>query len=192
MKRNRSGLNQRFPNLLRWFFVALSATILVACASLVPKDYLVGPGILTERLAKVFPLRQSIQNGMFSAQVEAPKLSFIPAQNRLGLSAAFSGSSLLSGEVKGGVELTSGVRYDVNERAVYLVDTRLEKIQIGENSKFAELLRPALNALLSAYVQHEPIYRVADDQLRFAGTAIDITGITVVENGIRLALKPKL
>jgi len=176
----------------RRFVFVLSACVLVACASVMPKDYVVGQGVLTERLSKVFPLKQSIQNGMFNAQVEAPKLSFIPAQNRLGLSAAFSGSSMLSGEVKGGVELTSGVRYDVKERAVYLVDTRLEKIQVGDNSKFAELLRPALNVLLSAYVQHEPIYRVADDQLRFAGTMIDITGITVVDNGIRLAIKPRI
>ena len=176
----------------RRFIAALSACILVVYASLAHSDYLVGQKMLADRLAESFPVRQSLQDGLFDATVGIPKLSFFPAAERIGLSAAFSGSSTMGGEVEGLVELTSGLRYDVKERAVYLVDARLDKIVAGENTEFAALLLPSLNAVLGAYLQHEPIYRVADDQLHFAGVEVDITSITVAENGIKLAISPRL
>lgn len=176
----------------RRFITFLNACILVGYASLAHSDYLVGEKMLADRLAESFPIRQSLPDGLFDAMVDVPKLSFFPAQDRIGLSAAFSGSSTMGDEVRGRVELTSGLRYDVKERAVYLVDARLEKILAGENTAFAELLLPSLNAMLGAYFLHEPIYRVADNQLHFSDMEVDITSIAVAENGIKLAISPKL
>lgn len=176
----------------RRFLTALSACILVGFASQAHSDYLVRQEVLAHRLAEFFPMRQSLQDGLFDATVEIPRLSFFPAQDRIGLSAAFSGNSAMGVALHGHVELTTGLRYDVKERALYLVDARLEKILAGENTAYAEMLLPSLNAALGAYFQHEPIYRVADDQLLFAGTEIDITGIKVDDQGVKLAISPRL
>jgi len=178
--------------LYRWFLLMLSASFFAGWTSLAHSDYFVGQDVLTNQLAESFPMRQSLEDGLFDATVGVPSLRFFPTLNRLGLSAAFSGSSSMGAEVKGRMELTSGVRYDVKEQAVYLVGAHLEKITAGENTAFAELLRPMLNAVLGAYLQHEPIYRVADEQLNFAGMTVDITGITVLDNGINLAISPRL
>jgi hypothetical protein len=166
--------------------------LLSACASLVPKDYLVTNEQLNRAWGKSFPLQRSLGNGLFNASMATPEVSFLTAQNRINLATNFSVSSLLAGEVKGRIGLSGALRYDAEQRALYLQDPNLETLEVDQGApELGKALRPALNMMLSEYLRANPLYQFKQDEMRYAGKEIDITKISVVENGIKFDLKPR-
>jgi len=166
--------------------------LLSACATLVPKHYLVTHEQLDRAWAKSFPLQRSVGNGLFNASLATPEVTFLTAQNRIALMANFSASSLLAGEVKGRIGLSGALRYDAAQRALYLQDPNLETLEVEQGaSELGKVLRPALNMMLSEYLRANPLYQFKQDEMRYAGMEIDITQISVVENGIKFDLKPR-
>jgi len=166
--------------------------ILSACATLVPKDYLVTQDKIDRAWSKSFPLQRSLGNGLFNASLETPDVTFLTAQNRIGLGANVSVSSLLAGEVKGRIGLSGSLRYDAAQRALYLQDPNLESLVVNQGSaELGKALRPALNMMLNEYLRANPLYQFKQDEMRYAGNDIDITKISVVENGIKFDLKPQ-
>ena len=179
-------MNRSHQLLLAFILLALAA-----CATLVPHEYLITQEKLAEKLEKSFPVHRELGQGLFSATLNVPELGFIAAQNRISLAATFSAYSVLSGGVQGHFVMTCALRYDAIQRAVFLQDARLESLKIEPDNTYAEILRPALERVLGEYSRENPLYRFQADELRFAGADIDITGIEVVENGIKLKLSPK-
>jgi hypothetical protein len=171
--------------------LAIILLALAACATLVPREYLITHEKLAEKLDRSFPLHREIGQGLFSATLNTPELGFITAQNRISLAANFSAYSVLSGNVQGHFVMTCALHYDAIQRAVFLQDARLESLKIGPDNAYAEILRPALERVLGEYLRENPLYRFRADELRFAGADIEITGIEVVENGIKIKLSPK-
>lgn len=166
--------------------------LLSACATLVPKDYLVTQDKIDHAWSKSFPIQRSVGNGLFNAALETPDVTFLTAQNRIGLGTNFSVSSLLAGEVKGRIGLSGSLRYDAAQRALYLQDPNLESLVVNQGSaELGKALRPALNMMLNEYLRANPLYQFKQDEMRYAGNDIDITKISVVENGIRFDLKPQ-
>lgn len=166
--------------------------ILGACTTIVPKDYLVTRDQLDRTWAKSFPMQRSLLNGLFNASLETPELSFLTAQNRIAISTSFSASSVLSGGVKGRIGLSGELRYDAEKRALYLQSPNLETLQVNQGSAIVgETLRPALNIVLNEYLRTNPLYQFKQDEMRFSGKEIDITKISVVDNGIKFDLKPR-
>ena len=166
--------------------------LLSACASLVPKDYLVTQDKFDRAWSNSFPLQRSLGNGLFNVSMATPEVSFLTAQNRIGLVTNFSVSSLLAGEVKGRIGLSGSLRYDAAQRALYLQDTNLESLEVAQGSaELGKALRPALNMMLNEYLRANPVYQFKQDEMRYAGNDIDITKISVVENGIRFDLKAR-
>ena len=166
--------------------------ILSACATLVPKDYLVTQEKLDRAWGKSFPLQRELGRGLFSTSLAMPEVTFLPAQNRISLATNFSVSSLLAGGVKGRIGLSGALRYDAVQRALYLLDTNVETLVVDQGSvALGETMRPALNMMLSEYLRANPLYQFRQDEMRYAGKDIDITQISVVENGIKFDLKPQ-
>jgi hypothetical protein len=166
--------------------------ILSACTTLVPKDYLVTRDQLDRAWGKSFPLRQELGRGLFSVSLATPEVTFLPTQNRIALVMNFSVSSLLAGGLKGRIGLSGALRYDAEQRALYLQDHNVETLEVDQGSvALAETVRPALNVMLSEYLRANPLYQFKQDEMRYAGKDIDITKISVVENGIKFDLKSR-
>lgn len=166
--------------------------LLSACATLVPKDYLVTQDKLDRAWAKSFPLQRSLGNGLFNVSMATPEVSFLTAQNRIGLVTNFSASSLLAGELKGRIGLSGALRYDAEQRALYMQDPNLETLEVDQGApELGKALRPALNMMLNEYLRANPLYQFKQDEMRYAGKEIDITKISVVDNGIKFDLKPR-
>lgn len=179
-------MTKRFQKLL----LLISMLALGACAALVPHEYLISHERLDAKLAKSFPVRRDLANGLFSVTVNTPELGFLTAQNRISLAANFSAYSVLSGVVQGHVVLTSSLRYDASQHALFLQDAHFDSIKIEQDDAYAQMLRPALSMMLNDYLRENPLYHFQAVELRFAQTEIDIIGIEVVENGIKLKLSP--
>lgn len=178
----------RSLNLLR----LIPLILLSACATLVPKDYLVTHEQLDRAWGKSFPLQRELGRGLFNASLAAPEVTFLTAQNRISLATNFSVSSLLAGGVKGRIGLSGALRYDAEQRALYLQDPNVETLEVDSGSAaLGETMRPALNMMLSEYLRANPLYQFKQDEMRYAGNDIDITKISVVDNGIKFDLKPR-
>lgn len=166
--------------------------LLSACATLVPQDYLVTHEQLDRAWSKSFPLQRELGRGLFNASLAAPEVTFLTVQNRISLATNFSVSSLLAGGVKGRIGLSGALRYDAEQRALYLQDPNVETLEVDSGSAaLGETMRPALNMMLSEYLRANPLYQFKQDEMRYAGMEIDIAKISVVDNGIKFDLKPR-
>jgi hypothetical protein len=180
----------RALNLLLLILLLIPLILLSACASLVPKDYIVTHEQLDHAWGKSFPLQRELGRGLFSTSLAMPEVTFLPAHNRISLATNFSVSSLLAGGAKGRIGLSGALRFDAAQRALYLQDTNVETLVVDQGSvALGEAMRPALNMMLSEYLRANPLYQFKQDEMRYAGNDIDITKISVVENGIKFDLK---
>ncbi|MDX8385112.1 MAG: DUF1439 domain-containing protein [Gallionella sp.] len=174
------------------FVLSLSALLLSACAGLMPDEYVVSPQQLNSQFDKFFPLNSDLANGMFSTSLSAPKIGFVTGKNRVSLAAGISVSSIFSKGMNGRVALTSGLRYDATERALYLKELRIESVDIdGDTASMASQLLPLFNVMLGEYVRENPIYRFSPDELKLGPLSAEVSDMTVVDNGIRLKLRPR-
>lgn len=168
-----------------------SAVLLSACASLVPNEYVISQERLSEKLKTAFPLQREAGSGMLGVRLDAPQIDFLVAQNRIALTTNIYVTSIISKDWEGGATLSSALRYDTNQRAIFLHDAHLESVQFNQNEAYVEMLKPLLDMVLREYSRENPLYRFKKDELHFAGTELDITGVEVVEHGIKLKLAPK-
>jgi hypothetical protein len=165
--------------------------VLTACAALIPHDYLITQQQLTAKLQGSFPFKRDLGNGFFNVAVDMPSLGFDTEHNRVVIHSGFSAYSILSGPLQGTLTMSSSLRFDAEQRAIFLQDPQFENLTIMQDASYAEMLRPAMNMILIEYLRTHPLYRFQADELRFAGTAIDITGLEVVTDGIRVKLAPR-
>ena len=177
--------------LLHKLLLTVTLLALAACATLVPHNYLITHAKLDEKLARSFPLHREFGQGLFSISINAPKLSFSTAQNRIFLTSDFSSHSVLSSDMRGRFAVSCALRYDAIQHAIFLQDARLESLAIEPDNTYAESLRPTLERVLGDYAIKTPLYRFRADELHFAGTNIEITGIEVSDDGVNLNLAPK-
>lgn len=171
--------------------MAASVIALGACATIIPSEYLISQERLNSKLEKSFPLQRELGQGLFSATLSTPEIGFIANQNRISLALDFSAASIFNRGIRGHFALTSALRYDAIQRAVYLQDSHLETLQIEQSDAYLEVIRPLLDTMLSEYLKQNPLYRFQPDELHYAGTEIEITSIEVVPNGIKLKLNPQ-
>jgi len=168
------------------------ALLLSACAGLLPDEYVVSPQQLNSQFDKLFPLNQDLGNGMFSTSLSAPQFGFVAGQNRVSLAAGISVSTIFSKAMNGRVALTSGLRYDAAQRALYLQELRIESVDIdGDTAGVASQLLPLFNVVLSKYVRQNPLYRFSPDELKLGPLPAEVSDMSVVNNGIRLKLRPR-
>ncbi len=166
--------------------------LLSACSMLIPKEYVVTKLQMDRTWSKSFPMHSDLGQGVFSATLDTPTVAFLKEQNRLSLGTNLSASSLFGGGLKGSVALSGALRYDAAQRALYLQDSNLDTLEVNQGSpEMGKILRPALNVMLSEYLRANPVYQFKEDEMRYAGTEIDIEHIEVVADGIKFHLKPR-
>lgn len=165
--------------------------LLSACATLIPNEYLISQLKLSNSLQNVFPIQQDIGNGLFNAKLDSPELKLDAEHNRISLTTRYEAYSIVSGTLQGELAISGALRFDPEQRAIYLQQPKFDGLSLLDAPQNTDLIRPVVNTLLVEYLRTHALYRFQADELRFAGTDIDITGIDVVSNGIRVKLSPK-
>jgi hypothetical protein len=176
-------------NILNLILLAAITCILASCATFIPREYLIPKDRMVEELQKHSPLHREKGTGVFSITVTAPRLSLIPEQNRVGIDSEFSAKASKLG-FEGHFQFTSGLRYDAEQRAVFLKEARIDSLQTKNGNDLPEAVRSLINRMLSDSRMKNPVYRFRPSELVVLGTEIEVEAIEVVSDGILLKLRP--
>ncbi len=124
-------------------------------------SFLVSPAMLLSRLRPHFPLRRDYQ-GLASLQFSQPILAMSPQTNqvRVGLSTLAAG---LGRQVGGNCLLACGLRYQPENRAIYLENSQLEQFQLaGVPSQWTQGFRQITNLVGREYLTRHPVFELSD------------------------------
>jgi hypothetical protein len=177
---------------VRLFVVATMALLLSACAGVLPNEYVLSPQQLNSQFDRLFPLNSTLANGLFRTSMSTPQLGFVPGQGRLTLDSGISVSTMFGKGLSGRMRLSSGIRYDATQRALYLQELNIDTLSVdGDRSNVAAQLLPLFNVMLSEYVRRNPLYRFGPDELKLGPLLAEISDLQIVDGGIRLKLKPR-
>lgn len=172
--------------------VTLALSALVAgCNSLGMLGAMLGSQVtfthpqLQHALDRQFPRRFERLGGLVSFDLSDPTLSIPYNAQRLRLEFD-TGFSVAGGRAtKGHFAISSALRYDPGTRGLHLQDPVIESLdldvdRLGEGLDSSA--REVLQAWLSEYARHEPVYRLGDSLVeRVAGRQINST---TIQNGV--------
>lgn len=122
-----------------------------------------------------------------------PRLSLNPASNRLitTVDAQIDNKLLMSRPVTGTLSMSTALRYDAASHAVRLDSPAVERIDIpGLPPQYAAQLNEIGNTAARQVLDNYPIYTFQPEQLEMNGQHIEPGAITVLENGIKVDIKP--
>lgn len=129
-----------------------------------------------------FPQEYEALGGLFTLIARDPKLSIPETGQRLLMAFSASASSAGGEAVPvGRVQMSSGLRYDPREHALYLDQPTLDQVQPASSGHVDEQTRMLLNLWLSDYARKEPLYRI--DQTLLANFGTLQVESTRIENG---------
>ncbi|MDH2916271.1 MAG: DUF1439 domain-containing protein [Gallionella sp.] len=169
----------------------LPLLIMSACTSLLlPSEYVLTQERLSSKLAQKFSVSRETARGNFKVTLDAPELGFMAEQNRLSFAFHFSATTALRLGVDGRIALSSSLRYDEVQHAIYLQDVKVDALQVRQDmAGLVDRLRPQLTRMLSDHLKEKPLHRFEPEELRFKGMEIEIETVDVVSNGIRIKFK---
>jgi hypothetical protein len=81
------------------------------------------------------------------------------------------------------------LRYDAEQRAVFLKEARIDSLQTKYGNDLPEAVRSLINRMLSDSRMKNPVYRFRPSELVVLGTEIEVESIEVVPDGILLKLR---
>lgn len=185
----------------RRFFLATGArpwvlgslALLGARAAQAQPGYTVSLEQLQEAVAQRFPLRYPMA-GLVDVDVQAPRLSLLPASNRLG--AAFplaAAGPALRRSHSGTLEVEFALRYEASDRSLRAHQLRLVRLDFPS-------LRPEVVALLNGYgpgLAEQSLREVVLHRLRpqdlglLDGMGLQPGAITVTPRGLSIAFVNK-
>jgi hypothetical protein len=122
-----------------------------------------------------------------------PRLSLNPASNRLitTVDAQIDNKLLMSRPVTGTLSMSSSLRYDAATHAVRLDAPAVERIDIpGLPAQYASQLNEIGNTAARQVLNNYPIYTFQPDQLEMNGKHVEPGAITILDDGIKVEIKP--
>ena len=177
-------------NLYNRLLLLVSALVLSACATIIPKEHLIPKDQLVGTLQKQFPLQWDKAAGLLGIAIDQPQLTMVPEQNRVRLHGRFLAHVPLLA-IEGTFDCSSALRYDTKLRAIFLQGVTLEALQLKQGKNLAATLRSEISRMLNSYAADHPLYRFKPDELVVLGVDIDVDGIVVTPDGIVLKLRAK-
>ncbi len=134
-------------------------------------------------LDNAFPRDYEALGGLFTLTARDPKLSIPASGERLRMAFSASASSTGGSDTPvGRIEMSSGLRYDPQNNALYLDQPTVDGVQpASSGQRVDEQTRVLLNLWLADYARKEPLYRL-DPALvaNLGGVKVESTRI---ENG---------
>lgn len=179
-----------FRSGLAWL---LCAVALLACAnpvvsSVTQRRFTLPEAQLQQALARRFPVEQRVAE-LLDVRLSAPRLSLLPATNRLGTEIALSlVERLRNTRYDGSLALEYGLRFDGSDQSIRLADVHVSRLSLGGvPAPYQDLMGRYLprlaERLLEGYVLHQfspqDLGWVSDLGLEPAGLQVTPAGLSV-------------
>ncbi|ODN63318.1 hypothetical protein BA763_09235, partial [Burkholderia cenocepacia] len=168
---------------------------LAACAStfpFIPDHYTFSRGDVQKAVARKFPYQKTVAQ-VVDVSLANPAVNLLPDQNRVAvqLDAHFA-SPFLRGPVSGKFTVSGQLAYDAPSRSVVLKAPAVDSLVLdGDAQMYAQQVGAAAGLLATQLLTNYPIYTFKPEQLQFAGVNYEPGTITILTNGIRVAIVEK-
>ncbi len=182
-----------FWHRFRQTLLLLSATcLLAACATLSgPRQVDVPLARLQEGLSKRFPVEQRLFE-VISLRLEQPRLSTLPAEERLQVTLAAGMSSPMMAQAWRGQLVFSGrLELDGTRQAIVLREGRVERLAAdGLDESRQRLLARIANFVADHTLQDLVLHTFKADDLRYLGTQYTPIALRPTADALRMTLEP--
>lgn len=175
---------------------AIGVTLsLAACAStfpFIPDHYTFSRGDVQKAVARKFPYQKTVAQ-VVDVSLANPSVNLLPDQNRVAvqLDAHFV-SPFLRAPVNGKFTVSGQLAYDAPSRSVVLKSPAVDSLALdGDAQMYAQQVGAAAGLLATQLLTNYPIYTFKPEQLQFAGVNYEPGTITILTNGIRVAIVEK-
>ncbi|HEY5970479.1 MAG TPA: DUF1439 domain-containing protein [Pseudoxanthomonas sp.] len=176
------------PSSLKRSFKTICLALFLVSGSLVAaevqdNEIAVAAPQVQQYLDSAFPQDYEALGGLFTLTARDPKVDIPASGQRLRMSFSAVASSPGGDDTPvGRVLMSSGLRYDPQDHAIYLDQPMLDEVQpASPGRRVDEQTRMLLNLWLSDYAGKEPLYRI--DQAMLANFDTLQVESTRVENG---------
>lgn len=179
--------------------VALSALSLLSACSAAPlaqaaiRSFSITPAQLQQALTGRFPHTQRLGE-VLELQVLAPRLSLLPASNRLGTELDMQLTERLTGgQYKGSLAVDYGLRFEPNDNSLRMTGLAVRRVSIaGLAEPYQALLGRQVPRVLERLLDDYPLHRFADKDLALlSGLGLMPGAIKVTPNGLTVGLQPR-
>ena len=149
--------------------LALFVSLLSGCVGVDPKtgnySVIVPMSTINTKMQKEFPVEKKIDYGKLLLS-NPSVIGNETKKDKLAIKVDFKVSNFLFSQgIKGGIELTSGVRYDSKTQDLYLDNPMLDELTLADAS-FSKLVTPSMRGeiekIIAQVVTHYPIYNLKD------------------------------
>ncbi|MDN7856747.1 DUF1439 domain-containing protein [Burkholderia cepacia] len=175
---------------------AIGVTLsLAACAStfpFIPDHYTFSRGDVQKAVGRKFPYQKTVAQ-VVDVSLANPAVNLLPDQNRVAvqLDAHFA-SPFLRAPVSGKFTVSGQLAYDAPSRSVVLKSPAVDSLALdGDAQMYAQQVGAAAGLLATQLLTNYPIYTFKPEQLQFAGVNYEPGTITILTNGIRVAIVEK-
>ena len=182
---------------MKKFLLIVGILILLAivCAFIFLKgkrhEITITPAQIDAKLAETFPVEKTYFL-LFHFNFANPDVVFLPDSNRVQVGLNATLDLRIPGNVKsrGGKFITSfGIRYDSDEKAVYLTDPVVEKIEIEDvPEKYLEKVSLAATKAAGELFLTLPVYQLKGTDAKSTAAKVLLKDIQVTEQKIVLSL----
>lgn len=178
---------------LRWGGLG-TLTLLTACAGILgPRTVLITKEELTSKIAKPFPVSNRIMN-LLDVRAQAPRLQFLPQDNRVSTEFDLSADELLMGRTyQGTIGVSFGLRFEPQDLTLRLTKVHVDQINLAGLPASAQRYLTRLGAWIAEdKLQDYPVHQFKPEDLRSADRlGYEVGDINVTDKGLEVHLNPK-
>ena len=170
--------------------------LMTACAAnaspmfpFIPDHYTFSRDQVYRAVVRKFPYHRTLAQ-VFDLALTNPVVGFEPDVNRVAISADVALTSpFLNQPVHGTLTLNSQLAYDAPSLSVQLKQPQVERSEFGASAEqYKQQIDAALQVAAQQLLDNYPIYTFKPDQLTFAGAKFEPGDITVLKDGIKIAI----
>ena len=122
--------------------------------------------VINSRIASDFPVNEKLKYGIVSGNLNISNPNILGKQgsNKLGVGTSFKFTNfLIPNGISGTINLASGIRYNANNRNLYLKNPMVNSIKFQNQSLISKLpngIQNAIGMLISETIAKKPIYNL--------------------------------
>ncbi|PYE79880.1 DUF1439 domain-containing protein [Xylophilus ampelinus] len=153
--------------------------------------YTIGRDEVQAGIAKRFPVGLRYME-MFEVKLTSPRVALLPQTNRLSVTvdATVRNPLFLPTPVPGVLEISSGLKFDAQARAVRLHEPTAERLTLQGLSAADSRNLQALGATVARELLRDyPLHTFTEDELRLGNRKVEIGDITVTDAGLAVEVR---
>ena len=150
--------------------IGLFLGILSGCVSVDPQgrgySIAIPINVINSTLAKNFPVNEKLEYGIVSGNlnISNPNILGKSGSNKLGVGTEFKFTNFfIPNGITGSINLASGIRYDANNRNLYLKNPMVNSIKFQNQSLISKLpngIQNAIGILIAETIAKKPVYNL--------------------------------